>query len=86
MQPIKNWTFWQQFNRLFAVVVLLTVVGIICKDDRWHLWGRILWFGSFALYPKVPDSIALYQRDRFQKYIRYGSIIMLLISCYALWK
>lgn len=39
MQPIKNWTFWQQFNRLFAIVVLLTVVGIICKDDRWHLWG-----------------------------------------------
>ncbi|MGX7776135.1 hypothetical protein ACVV62_03285 [Streptococcus pluranimalium] len=83
---IKKWTFWQQFNRLFTVVVLLTVVGIICKDDRWHLWGRILWFGSFALYPKVPDSIALYQRDRFQIYIRYASIIMLLISCYALWK
>lgn len=37
MQPIKNWTFWQQFNRLFAIVVLLTVVGIICKDGRWHL-------------------------------------------------
>lgn len=84
MFKIKNWTFWQQFNRLCLIVVILAVMGVVLKIDNWATIGQVIWFFSFAIFPKVPDTVAVYQRPKYLKWIRYGSIIMLLVTLYTL--
>ncbi|MEQ9764287.1 hypothetical protein ABPS01_06390 [Streptococcus sp. ZJ151] len=87
MFDLKNWTFWPQFNRLALVVAMLSVFGIVVlKNNSWVTVGQLIWFASFAIFPKVPDTVAVYQRPRYLKLVRYGSVIMLLVWLYTFFK
>lgn len=81
MQPIKNWTFWQQFNRLFFLSVILYLMSHWLKQDWLVMLSQLISYLTFAIYPKVPEEVALVDRPKYLGIMRYAC---LLLAAFAL--